>query len=120
LEKVVLPYHLDAAKQAAGRLALRFRAEMDARVGHLVEERARVAAALAELPVTQWPSGANFILFRPDAVDGPTVWERLLDAGVLVRNCSSWPGLEGCLRVTLGTRAEDDAFLAALAAALGD
>jgi histidinol-phosphate aminotransferase len=33
---------------------------------------------------------------------------------VLVRNCSSWPRLDGCLRVTVGSTAEDDAFLAAL------
>src|SRR5207253_10641592 len=49
LEKVLLPYHLDAMKQVAGRLALRFRAEMEARVAQIVEERGRLAAALAEL-----------------------------------------------------------------------
>ena len=118
LDKVVLPYHLDAAKQAAGRLALRFRDEMDARVAHLVDERGRVAEALAALPVTQWPSGANFILLRPEAVTGPEAWQALVDRGVLVRNCSGWPRLENCLRVTLGTPAENDAFLAALAEAL--
>jgi histidinol-phosphate aminotransferase len=118
LDKVVLPYHLDAFKQAAGTLALEFRPQMEARVAALVEERGRLAAALADLPVEAWPSGANFILFRPQAVDGEDVWQALLDRSVLVRNCASWPGLEGCLRVTVGTRAEDDAFLAALAEVL--
>jgi histidinol-phosphate aminotransferase len=42
------------------------------------------------------------------------VWQGLLDRSVLVRDCTAWPGLEGCLRVTIGTRDEDDAFLAAL------
>src|SRR5437763_16753300 len=51
LEQVVLPYHLDTVKQAAGRLALRFEKEMDARVAALVEERGRLAAALSDLPV---------------------------------------------------------------------
>jgi histidinol-phosphate aminotransferase len=37
---------------------------------------------------------------------------------VLIRDCSSWPRLEGCLRVTIGTPTEDDAFLAALEDAL--
>jgi histidinol-phosphate aminotransferase len=37
---------------------------------------------------------------------------------VLVRDCTAWPGLDGCLRVTVGTPAEDDAFLAALAEVL--
>lgn len=114
LEKVVLPYHLDAFTQLAGVLALDHREEMEQRVAHLVEERGRVSSALAELPVEQWPSGANFILFRPLGRDGAEVWRDLLDASVLVRDCSSWPGLEGCLRVTLGTREEDDEFLTAL------
>ena len=114
LDKVVLPYHLDAIKQTAGQLALRFADEMDARVAYLVEERGRVAAGLERLGLTQWPSGANFILFRPDTLPGDLLWERLVERGVLVRNCSSWPRLADCLRVTLGTGAENDAFLGAL------
>lgn len=114
LEKVVLPYHLDAAKQAAGRLALRFTGEMEQRIRAVVAERQRVAAALARLTVTVWPSGANFVLFRPQRPPGDEVWRGLLARGVLVRNCSSWPRLEGCLRVTIGTPAENDAFLDAL------
>jgi histidinol-phosphate aminotransferase len=118
LEKVVLPYHLDAVTQLAGVLALDHQREMELRVAHLVEERGRVQRVLDELPVEHWPSGANFILFRPMNRDGDEVWQALVDDSVLVRNCSSWPGLEGCLRVTLGTRDEDDEFLAALGRAL--
>ena len=46
LDKVALPYHLDAAKQIAGRLALQFRDEMDERVQQIVTERERVSATL--------------------------------------------------------------------------
>jgi len=113
-ERAVLPYHLGAATQIAGRVALRFTVEMEARVAALVAERERLAAALAALPVDTWPSGANFLLFRPREVDGPTVWKGLVERSVLVRDCSSWPRLDGCLRVTVGTPAEDDAFLSAL------
>ena len=114
LEKVVLPYHLDVVKQVAGRLALDYRREMDARVAALVEERGRLTARLGELPLKVWPSGANFVLIRPHTIDGNELWQLLLDQSVLVRNCASWPRLEGCLRVTIGTAAEDDALLAAL------
>ncbi|WP_307781158.1 histidinol-phosphate transaminase [Rhabdothermincola sediminis] len=114
LFKVVLPYHLDSFKQLAGRLALEYVDEMEARVSHLVEERGRLVAALGELPVEVWPSGANFVLFRPIERDGRAVWEALVERSVLVRDCSSWPRLEGCLRVTIGTTEEDDAFLTAL------
>ena len=114
LEQVTLPYHLDSAKQAAGRLALRFREEMEARVALLVAERERLTEALTGLPVDTWPSGANFVLFRPRSRPGDEVWAALVERSVLVRNCASWPGLDGCLRVTVGTPQEDDAFLAAL------
>ncbi|MGI9118884.1 MAG: histidinol-phosphate transaminase [Acidimicrobiales bacterium] len=120
LEAVTLPYHLDALKQVAGRLALGFEGEMQARVAAVVAERQRIVIAMVELAVHQWPSDANFVLFRPDGGDGHRVWQGLLDRGVLVRDCSSWPGLEGCLRVTVGSPEEDDAFLSALAGALGE
>lgn len=118
LEKVALPYHLDAVKQLAGRVALRFQTEMEERVAALVAERERLVASLAALPVHQWPSGANFVLFRPESLPGDEVWQALVDRSVLVRNCSSWPRLQGCLRVTIGTPAENDAFVAALTAVL--
>ena len=118
LEQVVLPYHLDAAKQAAGRIALRFADEMEDRVKAVVVERERLLAELATLPVQTWPSGANFILFRPVQRDGHDVWQDLLARQVLVRDCSSWDRLDGCLRVTVGTPADDDTFLAALAEVL--
>ena len=114
LEQVALPYHLDAVKQVAGRLALDYRADMEARVASMVEERGRLAAALGQLPVESWPSDANFILFRPLSRSGGEVWQGLLDRSVLVRNCSDWPRLDGCLRVTVGTPAENTAFLSAL------
>ena len=114
LDKVVLPYHLDAAKQIAGRLALRFVGEMESRVHAIVAERQRVVAALDLLPVTQWPSGANFVLFRPSATSGRTVWQGLVERSVLIRDCSGWPRLHDCLRVTIGTSSENDAFITAL------
>ena len=119
LEKVVLPYHLDAAKQLAGLIALDYAEEMARRVAALVEERGRVVAALGDLGVQQWPSAANFILFRVPGRSGERVWQGLLDRSVLIRNCASWPRLDDCLRVTLGTRDEDDRFLAALAEIIG-
>jgi hypothetical protein len=49
---------------------------------------------------------------------GRALWQALLDQSVLVRDCSSWDGLTDCLRVTVGTPAENDRFLAALQTAL--
>jgi histidinol-phosphate aminotransferase len=119
LERVVLPYHLDAVKQAAGRLALQFTDEMETRVGLIVRERQRLLAGLGRLPVTTWPSQANFVLWRPERHDSQSVWQGLVDHSVLVRDCSSWPRLSGCLRTTVGTPEENDRFLAALSEVLG-
>ncbi|MEX1218288.1 MAG: histidinol-phosphate transaminase [Acidimicrobiales bacterium] len=118
LEKVVLPYHLDAFKQLAGTLALTFVSEMNERVSLLVKERGRLVDRLRQLDVDVWPSGANFVLLRPRSLDGSLVWQRLVDRSVLVRNCSSWPRLQGCLRVTIGSQDENNTFLAALEEAL--
>ena len=114
LDRVALPYHLDASKQLAGRLAVEFTNEMDQRVAALVAERRRILAALAGLGVTTWPSQANFVLFRPDVLPGREVWKELVSRSVLVRDTSSWPGLGGCLRVTVGTPEENGRFLHAL------
>jgi histidinol-phosphate aminotransferase len=114
LEKVVLPYHLAVPTQLAGVLALRYGAEMDERVALLVRERERLRVELDTVDgVTVFPSGANFVLLRVRG-DGHALWQRLVDRGVLVRDFSRWPRLDECLRVTVGTPDENDAFLAAL------
>lgn len=140
LEVVALPYRVDALKQAAGRAALRFVSHMEHAVRDVVAQRERLVAAMTKMPLTVWPSQANFILFRPNvpAVNpasatsgsstsglstsgggaGRALWQALLDQSVLVRDCSSWDGLTDCLRVTVGTPAENDRFLAALQTAL--
>jgi histidinol-phosphate aminotransferase len=113
LDKVVLPYHLDAMKQAAGTLALRFEHDMRARVEELVSQRNELLQGLRSLGVDPFESVANFVLFRP-GMDATAVWQGLVDRSVLVRNCASWPGLQGCLRVTVGTAEENVLFLEAL------
>ena len=114
LDKVVLPYHLDAVKQAAGVLAVGFVDEMNERVRRIVSEREELVRGLSGLPVDVFPSGANFVLFRPRSLGGRAVWQGLLDRGVLVRDCSGWPRLTDCLRVTIGTPDENRVFVEAL------
>jgi histidinol-phosphate aminotransferase len=93
---------------------LQFSEEMDVRVHTIIAERERVSASLARLPLDVFPSGANFILFRPRNQPGRTVWQALLDRSILIRDCSGWPRLADCLRVTIGTAAENDEFLTAI------
>ena len=88
---------------------------MDARVEQIVVQRERISAALGVLDIDVFPSGANFILFRPRSKPGRCVWQELLDRSILIRDCSGWPRLTDCLRVTVGTCEENDEFLAAIA-----
>ena len=118
LSIAVLPYHLDSFKQAATIAALSFTQEMEERVALIKAERSRIESDLSSHDIEVWPSGANFVLFRPRSVPAKQVWESLLADGVLVRDCSSWARLDGCLRVTVGTPEENSAFLAAMRKAL--
>lgn len=112
LRKVRLPYHLDAITQAAGLVALELADEVTAHIAELVAERERLRAALCAVEgVEVFDSAANFLLFRTAVHD---LFDRLLARGVLVRDFSRLPRLAGCLRVTVGTPQENDAFLAAL------
>jgi histidinol-phosphate aminotransferase len=77
-------------------------------------ERVRLAAALARLPgVTVYPSETNFVVAR--VADAPRWFAALRDAGILVKNLHGWhPLLANCLRITVGTPAENDTLLGVL------
>lgn len=108
-------YSVDVLAQAAALAALARREALAPVVDDIVAERARLSAGLSELPgVRAWPSAANFVLVRvPRAAE---VRRRLRDEfSVLVRDFSAVPGLEGCLRISVGTREENDVLLDALA-----
>ncbi|MGI9125309.1 MAG: histidinol-phosphate transaminase [Mycobacterium sp.] len=105
---VRLPYHLSALTQAAARAALRHADETLASVAALAAERDRVSAALSALGFHVVPSDANFVLFGVFR-DAAEAWAHYLENGVLIRDV----GIPGYLRVTIGLKAENDAFLAA-------
>jgi histidinol-phosphate aminotransferase len=114
LQLVRLPYHLSTLTQAAALAAVRHAEQTLATVAQVVIDRDRLAAALSALQLQVAPSDANFLLFGQFPRQS-TIWQGLLDRGVLVRDV----GLAGWLRVTVGTSAECDTFLAALAEVLG-
>ena len=110
VQLVRLPYHLSALTQAAARVALAHASTLLTQVEAIKEQRDRIVARLRELGFSASDSDANFVLFgRFD--DQATVWQKLLDRGVLVRDV----GVPGWLRVSAGTPEETDAFLNAMA-----
>lgn len=111
--KVRQPYSVDAVSQAIARVAYSNRAKFEPGIQAIIDERARVLDGLSRIPgVTAYPSDANYVMFRIKGAGA--VWQALYDRGVLVRDFSRSPYLEDCLRVTVGLREENDAFLAAL------
>jgi len=112
VRRVRLPYHLDAIKQVAALVALEQEPAFLEHRQRVADERDRVARELEQIDgVRVWPSAANFLLIRTDEAD---LFDRLLRHGVLVRDFSDKPRLEGCLRTTVGTADENDAFLEAM------
>ncbi len=120
VNKVRAPYNVNALSQATARVVLRHEALVRERAQLVVKERERLLTALHDLAgVTVYPSDANFFLLRTARPAGE-VFRELLAQGVLVRDFSQTPLLPNCLRVTVGSREENDRFLAALTASLGD
>ena len=109
LRLVRLPYHLSALTQAAALAALRHADATLAQVAQLRADRDRLVVALRELGLAGVDSDANFVMFGRFE-DQAAVWQQLLDHGILVRDV----GLPGWLRVSVGTTAECDEFLAAM------
>lgn len=117
VQKVILPFSVSALQQAVGAVALEHPEVAEARVAEAKRERERLMEGLRTLPgVAPYPSSANFILFR--VADAQATHAGLLERGVVVRRQDHLHGLEGCLRVSVGTPAENEAFLKALAETL--
>ncbi|MBW3672273.1 MAG: aminotransferase class I/II-fold pyridoxal phosphate-dependent enzyme, partial [Acidobacteria bacterium] len=114
IRKVKLPYNLNVASEEIALAALEEKERLSATIEAIVRDRDFMAGEMRELGLEVFPSSANFLLFRTD--DADRVFNGLLFSGVLVRDVSAAPGLSGCLRVSVGTREENQSFIGALRA----
>jgi histidinol-phosphate aminotransferase len=114
IEKLRPPYNVNVLTLAAADLMLEHLSTLESQAVMLRAERSRVAAALATMRgVTVFPSAANFLLFRVS--DADRVFNALKERGILIKNVSkTYPLLIGCLRTTIGTTVENDAFMQAM------
>ncbi|MCS3902231.1 histidinol-phosphate aminotransferase [Methylohalomonas lacus] len=117
-DKQRLPYNLGTLNQLAADAILARHELLDEQVAAILAERERLHTALQALSGVQvWPSDANFLLFR--VTDADRVYAGLLERGVLIKKLhGSHALLDNCLRVTVGTPEENDAFLEALRTSL--
>ena len=82
-------------------------------VGQMTTGRARIEKALDHMRVPRWPSHANFVLMHIGPRHKQFV-EAMRARGVLVRDRSSDPGLDGCVRITVGVEDQVSTGIAAL------
>jgi histidinol-phosphate aminotransferase len=117
LRRVMAPYPLPTPSIEAALEALTLVAQqLDAPArGGAPAERERLAEALKTCPAVRevLPANANFVTFRVHSA--VAAYAALLAQDILVRDVSKQPGLEDCLRATVGTPAETDALIRALA-----
>ena len=119
IAKARLPYNLNFFSESAALAALEEKDALAVAVHRLVAERERLLARLADVPgIRAYSSDANFFLVECLSAAPKAVFASMLRRGVLVRDVTSYPRLERCLRVTVGTPEENDAFLHALGTAL--
>jgi histidinol-phosphate aminotransferase len=116
ISKAKLPYNVNSVTLAAAEVALAHSERFAERTRAVVAERERFVPLLRRLPgLRVFPSGANFVLIRSEALPARVLFRQLIDEhGILVRDVSGGAGLSECLRISIGTREDMDAVLAAL------
>jgi histidinol-phosphate aminotransferase len=119
-EKIRPPYNVGTLAQVSAAFFLDRMDVFADQAGWICGERSRLSQRLAALPrVTLWPGSGNFLMFRVDSMPAVQVFDGLKTRGILIKLLDgAHPLLAGCLRVSVGRREENDAFLDALAAVL--
>jgi len=115
-EKLRLPYNINVLTQCSAEFILDYISVLDQQAAQIRKDREYVFTELKLMPGVQvWPSAANFILFKTNSICANDVFKGLKDAGILLKKLhGSHTLLENCLRVTIGTSDENNAFLKAL------
>ena len=114
MSMVKYPYNINISAQ---RIAMDMLKEpVSGKVAQLVRERKMLEKILPDIPVVKkvFPSDANFLLVKFD--DPNAIYDKLIEAGIIVRNRSTQPLCKGCLRITVGTPEENERLIEILKA----
>ncbi|GAB2540219.1 histidinol-phosphate transaminase [Spirosoma aerophilum] len=114
LNKIKPPYNISAPTQALALEALTHEARKNQMVAEILSERLHLAESLRSLSTVQWvhPSDANFLLVQ--FADAKATFEYLIEQQVIVRDRSKVKLCDGCLRISVGTSAENERLMAVL------
>jgi histidinol-phosphate aminotransferase len=120
IDKIRLPYNINVLTQHTAAFALEHIEVLEQQAADIREQRESMLQKLAGMNAIEvFPSQANFILFRILQGSADGVFNSLCADGVLIKNMKAAEGaLKNCLRVTVGTRTENDRFLGALGRAM--
>lgn len=113
VSKVLLPYNVNALTLATAETVFGMRREFADSLAENSRERERMAAALSAVDgIVVYPSETNFLLIKSNNAE--SIVARLSARGIGVRDFSTAPGLSGCIRIGIGTPAENNAVLEAI------
>ncbi|MCF6217446.1 MAG: histidinol-phosphate transaminase [Gammaproteobacteria bacterium] len=116
IDKVRLPYNINVLTQVSADFALQHADVFAKQTAAIRADRTLLMVALEEIALLEvFPSAANFILFRVPEGRGNDIFDKLKQSGILIKNLTPQGGLlQDCLRVTVGTPEENQAFIKAL------
>lgn len=119
LGKLRLPYNVNALSQASAHFALDNISVFEDQIRLVRGQREKLITAMRSMDGIQvFPSEANFILFKVLTNSADAVYRRLLESKIMIKHFPADAPLKNCLRVTVGAKNENKAFLAALGNAL--
>jgi histidinol-phosphate aminotransferase len=112
--KVKAPYNVNKLTSKAALQAFDALDSVQEHITSIIEERERIMSSLASMEdvLKVYPSNANFFIFKVN--DALNVYQKLADKGVIIRYRGNEPLCDNCLRLTIGTENENNAFLKAL------
>ncbi len=114
VNKIKLPYNINFFTEYVARKMLLNINIVDENVKRIINQREKMYTFLNSLPIDKvYPSSANFILIQVKNKD--SLFSYLKKSGILLRDVSSYPMLENCLRVCIGTEEENQIFLEKIA-----
>jgi len=114
LDKVRLPYNVNSLSQIAANFFLDYQYEFSRQVEEIIKGRKELYLGLKEIVgIKLFPSQSNFIFFSC-AFDSDRIYKELITEGIIVKNLNIPPLMPNCMRVTVGNRKENKAFLSAL------
>ncbi|MFA5321539.1 MAG: histidinol-phosphate transaminase [Smithella sp.] len=114
LDKVRLPYNVNSLSQAAAGFFLDYKGEFSKQIKEIIKRREELYRGLKDIQwIKPYPSRANFIFFSC-AFDSNRIYNNLVVKGIAVKNLNLPPLIPDCIRVTVGSKKENEAFLEVL------